>query len=199
MSIVSPIESPIVPYSGSLLCSFQEIDRHGLKQTCSQCVSLPLVKQIPKGYGGRIGILPYFVKDNQLHVLLNRSNRNLISDFGGGVKAGHSPYQGLLKELTEEIPFWKDYLENEMEATLPMAHTVETYYPLDAQRSKQTLRTWTTLFVQVDPSILENFQQTKEVKELLTVPMMLLSQFLVKNRNQINAGLNMLLKYYYFV
>jgi hypothetical protein len=196
---VHPIVSPIVPYSGSLLCSFQEIDRNGLKQTCAQSINLAHVKAIPKGYGGRIGVLPYFVKDNQLHVLLNRSNRNLISDFGGGVRATLSPYQGLLKELAEEVPFWKDYLEQEMNYGETMAHTVETYYPLDEQRSKQTLRTWTTIFVQVDPSILEHFQTTKEVKELLTVPMMLLPQFLAKKRNQINSGLNMLLKYYYFV
>lgn len=198
MSIQSMSVYPIVPYSGSLLCSFQEIDRFGLKQTCAQRVCLSHIKQIPKGYGGRIGVLPYFIRDNQFYVLLNRSNRNLISDFGGGVKSTHSPYQGLLKELSEEVPFWKDYIEQEMEATYPMGHTVETYYPLDPQRTKQTLRTWTTVFVQVNESILSHFHETKEVKELLTVPMMMLPQFLLTNRNKINSGLNMLLKYYYF-
>lgn len=193
------VQSPIVPYSGSLLCSYREMDRFGLKQTCSQYVNLSHVKQIPKGYGGRIGVLPYFIKDNQLYVLLNRSNRNLISDFGGGVKAVHTPYQGLLKELSEEVPFWRDYLEQTMNTNQQMAHTVEMYYPLDHNRSKQTLRTWTTIFVPIEESILVQFRETTEVKELLSIPMTLLPQFLLKNRNQINAGLNMLLKYYYFV
>jgi hypothetical protein len=131
-------------------------------------------------------------------VVLNRSNRNLISDFGGGIKSDFTPYDGLIKELSEEVPFWQEEFMERLESSDPIVHSVEIYYPDNIRHSKEIIRTWTSIFLPIPKYLLNTFTETQEVKELIIIPVEKFSSFLVKNRRSINAGLNMLLKYYYF-
>jgi hypothetical protein len=72
---------------------------------------------VPEGIGGRVGVIPWFQatvvgKDGERRetpmVRLCVSNHLYLSDFGGGFRKITSPYDGLIKELEEEVPSWKD-------------------------------------------------------------------------------------------
>jgi len=84
-----------------------ESDEYGKVKT-HRYLTFDQFSKIPKGFGGRVGVLVYYIEDEQRHYVLNISNRQLYSDFGGGVKKKWSPYEGLKKELSEEVPQWVD-------------------------------------------------------------------------------------------
>lgn len=189
--------SPIIPYGEYVLSSYTENDRVGCKQVISQCITAKELKNIPNGYGGRIGIIPFFQKDGEMIMVLNRSNRGLLSDFGGGVRADKTPYEGLVKELSEEVPFWANTLLQQLESDSTTIHTLEVFYPLNEKRSKQLIRTWIIAFVEMGEEILQDFSETPEVKELVYIESNSFVEFLEGNQQLLNAGLNTLLKYYY--
>ena len=132
-------------------------------------LSLEQLKSASEGYGGRIGLLPYFydaITGKRMY-MLNISNRNLYSDFGGGFKLNRSPYKGLLKELSEEAPQWADYFIERLNEITDFPPVI--YFTENILSTRQQLRTDIMIVLQIDPSKLSEFVQTKEVKELKIV------------------------------
>ena len=148
------------------------------------------LKSLPGGYGGRIGVILH-TKDDYI---FNLSNRGLISDFGGGVKAKHTPYRGLMKELSEECPQWMDYILRQIDVNTEVRiHCVETFHKYDEEKSKKQMRFCTQLVVPFDEELLKDFRVTKEVKELIKVKKTDIDSFLYLNA--INSGLSHLKDY----
>lgn len=113
---------------------------------------------IPKGYGGRIGVLP-LLPDGRY--LLNRSNRGLWSDFGGGVKAREYHMEALERELEEEAKVWKDRLLDRIPNG--SIYCLEEYYPRDERRNRRTIRIQILCIVPFDEEWLEEFTPSDEV------------------------------------
>lgn len=119
---------------------------------------------IPNGWGGRIGVLPRYPNGDYL---VNLSNRGLWGDFGGGVKAREYHLEALQRELTEEVPQWRDYLLS----LLPQAeiYTLEEFFPHDYKRSKRTIRAKVLCIVDVPEDFPSDFSPTEEVISLRRV------------------------------
>ena len=58
----------------------------------------------------RVGIILRIRESSGYTYILNRSNRNYLSDIGGGVKKRETWQVGLSRELTEETPWIKEYI-----------------------------------------------------------------------------------------
>jgi hypothetical protein len=129
-------------------------------------LSLEEFKSIPSGYGGRVGVLPYFVEDGQTYYLLNISNRGLNSDFGGGLKAKMTPYHGLIKELKEEAPQWADLYLHKLEdlSDPPVIYSEEKMLT-----NTNELRTNIMILLHIDKPDINEFVPTKEVTQLKVV------------------------------
>jgi len=134
---------------------------NGNKIIVEWSITLDQFKSIEKGNGGRAGIIPFFYHNFQRHYLLNISNRDLVSDFGGGIKKKQKIYDGFLRELDEEIPKWKDELIRRLEDESARAsdnliiHCVETIYLDKEEESKHPgLKHQILVICQVDPSTL---------------------------------------------
>jgi hypothetical protein len=149
-------------------------------------------KAIPSGYGGRAGVVPYFIdEDGGRNYILNISNWNLYGDFGGGVKANTTPYEGLRRELLQEAPQWEEYFMSIMDNEAIIYNTEN----LAADR-KDTLRTSTMILIQIDAAILQQFQKTKEVTELVVVNDEELLELFNETERQINNGLKLIRSIY---
>jgi hypothetical protein len=127
-------------------------------------------RNIPKGFGGRVGVLVYYIEDGQRHYVLNISNRQLHSDFGGGVKKKLSPYEGLKKELSEEVPQWADLFMKKIEDDNDENNNnIIIYNEENLSMDDRNIRTETMFIFAIDKRILSSFQETKEVKELVVM------------------------------
>jgi hypothetical protein len=146
------------------------------------------LKAIPCGYGARIGV----VLHTQDKYIFNISNRGLLSDFGGGVRAKRSPYYGLMKELSEECPQWMSYILKEMDKGCRV-HCVESFHRYDEERTRKHTRFSILVFVPMDPALLKNFQQTSEVRMLVKVDKSEIQNVIASSR--VNAGLLHMQKY----
>lgn len=144
-------------------------------------ITLEQLKAIPRGYGGRAGVVLH-TRDSYI---FNLSNRYLISDFGGGVRAKHTPYKGLIKELKEECPTWVRYIEDNLHRA--RIHCVETYHRYDEEESRIRPRFSILVFLPFDQTLLKEFKPTKEALELVKVDKKDIEYFL--ERNRINSGL----------
>ena len=121
-------------------------------------ITLDQFRSIEKGNGGRAGIIPFFYDNSQRYYLLNISNRDLVSDFGGGIKAKQTIYNGFLRELSEEIPKWKDELIRRIEDESARAsedliiHCIETIHLEDSKYPG--LKHQILIICKIDPSTL---------------------------------------------
>lgn len=117
------------------------------------------------GYGGRVGILAYVVDSNgNRNYLLNISNRQLYSDFGGGFSSKNSPYDGLIRELKQETPQWSEYFLDKLDDPDTKLYIYSTENIIAA---KNQLRLDIMIVMEVDTSIIRDFIPTKEVLELV--------------------------------
>jgi hypothetical protein len=184
---------------------------NGKKIIVEWSITLDQFRAIEKGNGGRAGIIPFFYHNFQPRYLLNISNRNLLSDFGGGIKAKQTIYDGFLRELSEEIPKWKNELIRRLEdeKNYHIIHCIETIY-LDKQESKHTgLKHQILIICQVDPSTLlydndkliyeVGVAPSKEVKSLMTMGHSELVSFLTNpiNNTTMNNGLQQFKRIYH--
>jgi hypothetical protein len=143
-------------------------------------------KDLPKGFGARVGILPYYNDSTGTRYVLNLSNRGLYSDFGGGVKAKKTPYYGLVKELAEECPQWTSYFLEQIDHNHEVRiHCVETLHKYDEEINKKTLRFSVMLLVPFERRMIREFRPTKEVKTVMCVGD--LHEFI--SQNPVNSGL----------
>jgi hypothetical protein len=154
--------SPISPLSKSIIPDVGYFNAVG--SVINRSLTWRQFKQIPKGYGGRVGVLLYYInEDGMRHYILNISNRQLYSDFGGGVKAKSTPYEGLVSELRQEVPQWADELLEEM---AKMGEDRMIIYN-NENINTTGLRMETMIILPVDKRILSTFRETKEVRELV--------------------------------
>jgi len=163
-------------------------------------VSFGDIKSVPSGYGSsRIGVIVLGV--NRREYLFNISNRGLYSDFGGGVKKKKTLYEGLVKELNEEVPQWADYFLWCAEAEYVQCHVVETLFKENSEKNFIEV----LVFIMVDEmdmadvSKMNPFKPTKEVLSVFIVNEFYIREWLDGNKNLLNTGLKQFRKYLNFM
>lgn len=102
---------------------FDETGDDGVRRI-GKLISLDDFMNVPEEIGGRVGVIPWFVatvvgEDGQRRatpmVKLCVTNHLYLSDVGGGFRKIHTPYHGLLKELEEEVPTWKEEIVRQLQ------------------------------------------------------------------------------------
>lgn len=161
----------ILPQKGIL---FEEVE-DGIRRV-GKIISLKDFMRVPEGIGGRVGVIPWFIatvigadgerRENAM-VQLCVSNHLYLSDMGGGFKKITSPYEGLIKELEEEVPAWKDEI-------LTKIHHPSTFILALEQCAihpgvKDPIPIQFLIFPQVSAEQLERvpFQPTEEVRAVM--------------------------------
>jgi len=93
------------------------IKQDNIKYVCNN-LSFQDLKQIPaapKYCGGTIGIIPYYITDNNIFFLLAQINwinkkshkhrhELALGYIGGGIHHNETPYDGFIRELQQEVP-----------------------------------------------------------------------------------------------
>jgi hypothetical protein len=101
---------------------YESTSPKGIK-TIFKTITSKQFMQIPSGIGGRVSIIPWYMAYTTSAngsrvptpmVRLCVSNHLYVSDFGGGFSPEFTPYIGLVKELKDEVPLWKNYLINQL-------------------------------------------------------------------------------------
>lgn len=145
------------------------------------------------GYGGRVGILAYVVDSNgNKNYLLNISNRQLYSDFGGGFSSKNAPYDGLIRELKQETPQWSEYFLDKLDDPETKLYIYSTENII---ATKTQLRLDIMIVMEVDPSIIKEFVPTKEVLELVIANDQKMRE-LFRDGRKINNGLRLIRSIY---
>lgn len=152
---------------------FDMIDDDGIRNI-GKIITLEDVMRLPKGIGGRIGVVPWFMAhvvgvDGERRatpmVRLCVTNHLYLSDVGGGFKATRTAYEGLEKELTEEAPAWKDEILLQLRNPRTFFLAVEQFqaYP----GSKRPIPLQILAFVHVVEERLRGFEPTSEIRAVL--------------------------------
>lgn len=145
-------------------------------------------KALPRGFGGRVGVV-FYTADKYV---CNVSNWNLVSDFGGGLKAKHTPYQGLYHKIQEECPKWSRYVFNRLPSPDTKIYCIETFHLYNQDLTKKEMRFQFLIFIRFDMKLLTCFQPTKKVKSIMLVPHHKLGE--VVSSGRANPGLLQLQK-----
>lgn len=151
---------------------YEETTPKGLR-SIYKIISAADFMQMSKGTGGRIGVIPWYmanvISSNGERVpspivRLSVSNYLYLSDFGGGFKKIMTPYDGLAKELEEEVPLWKDYLMEQIQQKSNLFITLEQFY-LDPKKF-HPLPLMILVFLRVSPETLNElgFKPTPEIR-----------------------------------
>jgi hypothetical protein len=182
----------IIPFNESHIRNIRE-DLVG-KIRVEKIVTLNEIKQVKAGYGSsRIGLV--VLLGTSRNYLFNISNRGLYSDFGGGIRKKETLYDGLVREVHEEIPFWADYFLQCAEAEGVICHVVETLH-LD---KPELNRIEVLVFITIDDygfQYMPLFEPTKEVQDIFYVPEMYITYWLESIDNTLlNTGLMQYKKY----
>jgi hypothetical protein len=159
-SLCSSYENDIFDISVTTRSSRARSDPQRNDVILKRWITLEQLKTSRRGFGGRIGIIPYCYEGEKLHYIINRSNRNRYSDFGGGFRKNEYPYNGLLREIREEIPCWYPYLSDLVE-DVPLIYCEENM----SAKSDQ-LRLNILVFLKVDKRHLSPFEPSKEVTDI---------------------------------
>lgn len=107
-------------------------------------------------------ILRYPIDEHRFEYVLNRSNYDYLSDFGGGVRDKETWKEGLTRELLEECPWmYEDIIE--------LLFKKESTYSIFLQTTKGEKNNRLLILIDVPekPSFLTEFHPTKDVKELV--------------------------------
>ena len=116
----------------------------------------------------RAGCILRYKKNNTFHYILNKSNRNYLSDFGGGIKKNESWKDGLYRELKEECPWMKEYIEMHIETEINIQLFLE-----QSKVGKCSESVINKLLIVIDlynePEYITQFHKTDEVKDLIVL------------------------------
>jgi hypothetical protein len=141
-------------------------------------------------YINRVGcILRYYKdnKDNNFYYILNKSNRNYLSDFGGGIKTKEDWKTGFYRELEEECPWMKEYIEMHVETEINIH-----YFLSKAEYNQSGIKNAKQLLILIDlynePEFISNFYKTNEVQELIVLNSKQLSNTF-NYKKSINSGI----------
>jgi len=129
------------------------------------CITQVTCNELNENEGkiSRVGcIIRYLSEEDTYTYLLNRSNQNYLSDFGGGIRQKESWIEGFSRELTEECPWMK---ENIIQS---LCSGNDTLFFLEVSR-KNTVRLLILITYTKRPTYLSLFHPTQEVKELVTM------------------------------
>lgn len=179
----------IIPYNIDHILQIRHVEQNKIR--VEKVVSMTEIKQVKSGYGNsRIGLILFDDYDRLYY--FNVSNRNLYSDFGGGIKQKETLFEGLVREVREEAPLWQDYLLERVEAEYVNCHVVETLFPEKPENNRIEV----LVFVTIDISILPLFIPTKEVTSVFTVMEIQVKYWLEQTENKfLNTGLMQFKKY----
>jgi hypothetical protein len=183
----------IIPFDKSHIYNIRE-DLVG-KIRVEKIVTMNEIKQVQSGYGSsRIGIVVLFGYSR--NYLFNISNRGLYSDFGGGIRKKETLYDGMVREVGEEVPFWSEYFLECAEAEGVKCHVVETLHT----EKPELNRIEALVFIMIDDSeyetMMQLFEPTKEVQSIFFVPEMYIKDWLESTDNALlNTGLMQYKKY----
>ncbi len=197
----------ILPFSAeSDNVSFKRIVTYKQKKLMivDRFITLDEFMSITHGYGGRVGIVPYTMIDNQPYFFIGYSNANLFSDFGGGVKSYETPFEGLKRELSEECcQEWKNYFVNKMiSGKLNTKDTIffNEYIFMDKPNTdKKGVRYKIIILCEIDEKTAQQFKNTKEIVNCDMYDKNRLKAMLYHPSRQweyINSGLTQLRDYY---
>lgn len=128
-------------------------------------------RALPKGTDGFQGVVPWYMGQNgSIEFVLNISEKNrFLGYIGGGLSPKEKPIDGLYREIKEETPQWSDYLIGLLENPAhPRLIVVKEKYNPDHKGKKIRFRLSTTIYVRVDPAIIneETFRPSDEVNRL---------------------------------
>ena len=162
--------------------------KQSAKHIVGKRLTLNQLKQIPAGYGGRIGVIPWCTVDiNKYYILCNiywqgrGSSGNVVGDLGGGIKRTERPYDALYNELREEVPSWYDILKSQIENTPIEIYSIEYINAIHG-----SLRYAITIFVDITPFVKvlnDIFRPTKEIKSIMAYSNIVQCLMVVKNLN----------------
>ena len=181
----------IIPFDNSHIYNIRE-DLVG-KIRVEKIVTLNEIKQVKDGYGSsRIGLV--VLLGYSRNFLFNVSNRGLYSDFGGGIRKKETLYNGMIREVGEEVPFWADYFLQCAEAEGVKCHVVETLHVDKPELN----RIEALVFIMIDEQEFFKipFEPTKEVESIFFVPELYIKHWLESTDNALlNTGLMQYKKY----
>ena len=116
----------------------------------------------------RAGCILRYKKNNIFYYILNKSNRNYLSDFGGGVSKNEGWKAGLYRELEEECPWMKEYIEMYIDTEINIQLFLE-----QSKLGKCSESVVNKLLILIDlydePEYITQFHKTYEVKELIVL------------------------------
>jgi 8-oxo-dGTP pyrophosphatase MutT (NUDIX family) len=182
----------IIPFDRSHINNIRE-DLVG-KIRVEKIVTMNEIKQVQAGYGSsRIGLV--VLLGTSRNYLFNTSNRGLYSDFGGGISKKETLYDGMIREVSEEIPFWADYFLKCTEAKGVKCHVVETLHVDKPELN----RIEALVFITIDDygfQYMPPFEPTKEVENIFYVPEIHIKDWLeITDNALLNTGLMQYKKY----
>ncbi len=148
-----------------------------IKSSSISIISLNDLKNLSIGsfHHGRIGVIPYYVEDNVKNYIINKSNKGLFSDFGGGISKNEHPYfDGLKRELDEECPVWSKYILEKIETNdILLEQSVDissnnnsTALQILYREFNNQITKYILILLEVDKCMINSFKKSKEVKEL---------------------------------
>lgn len=164
-------------------------DRNGDKKIrVEKIVKLNDIKQVQAGYGSsRIGIIVLYGYSR--NYLFNVSNKGYFSDFGGGIGKREKLYDGLVREVKQEVPLWADYFLHRAEDDFVNCHVVETLYVDKPEKNMIEA----LVFIMIDDyefETLPEFEPSTEVISLFIIPEMDIQVWLESTDNKLlNTGL----------
>lgn len=132
-------------------------------------------------YIQRVGCIIRYPSDSEprtYHYVLNRSNLNYLSDFGGGIRRNESWIDGFSRECVEECPWMKEDI-------LGLIHNTSITQLFLEITKGHTCKLLFLITLPQMPTFLSRFYPTEEVKELL-----LLSSAQILRAFTFTSGLN---------
>jgi hypothetical protein len=160
---------------------------------------------LKSGYGGRVGVIPYMMVNDQPHFFVGFSNANLFSDFGGGCKIAETPFDGIVRELSEECcEEWKRYFENKIGKGKCSGKDViffnEYLFPEETREKRGGICYKIIILCEIDEKTANTFKKTDEIVNCDLYNKEKLVQLLRRPYNEhlpyINSGLIQLREYY---
>ncbi len=158
----------------SMISNLSSIDetcsnlQHSFNQTSKKQYNLFSIKLSSLLYSpltiDRVGCILRYKKNNTFYYILNKSNRNYLSDFGGGIKKNEHWKNGFYRELEEEGPWMKEYIETYIETE------INTFSFLKTSKTRKRKTEVNQLLILIDlykePEFISTFYKTHEVEEL---------------------------------
>lgn len=125
--------------------------------------------ELPDGIGGAVGVIPWYTAMVKSHsgtrkkhhmVRLGVSNHMYLTDFGGGFKKNKTPYDGLVKEVEEEIPQWKSLITKKIKEEECLFLLMEQSLSRSSQNKKSPIPVVILIFVPLSAKEMDNYPFT---------------------------------------